>query len=145
MRWPNTTSNPRRRQGDRPQRSPTRHWQTTTHICTREKPPRTSFFAANGFPGPPDHNGVVDALRKIGDPGAAAALLDYLKDAKTDDLTRPLAIDGGVAQATEFRGKAGMEMPDRILVQQRPVIIGLLSPVELPVHFGAALDVICDL
>lgn len=62
-------------------------------VAQLKKQARTSFFAPNGFPGPPDHNGIVDALRKIGDPGAAAPLLDYLKDEKTDDLTRPLAID----------------------------------------------------
>ena len=57
------------------------------------KPARTSFFAPNGVPGPPDHNGVLDALRKIGDPSAADTVLTYLKDPKTDDLTRPIAID----------------------------------------------------
>jgi hypothetical protein len=62
-------------------------------VAQLRKPPRTSFFAPNGFPGPPDHNGIVDALRKIGDPSAADAVLAYLKDPKTDDLTRPIAID----------------------------------------------------
>ena len=58
-----------------------------------KKPARTSFFAPNGVPGPPDHNGVLDALRKIGDVSAADTVLTYLKDPKTDDLTRPIAID----------------------------------------------------
>jgi len=58
-----------------------------------KKPARTSFFAPSGVPGPPDHNGILDALRKIGDPSAAEAVLEYLKDPKTDDMTRPIAID----------------------------------------------------
>lgn len=58
-----------------------------------KKPARTSFFAPNGVPGPPDHNGILDALRKISDPSAADTVLAYLKDPKTDDLTRPIAID----------------------------------------------------
>ncbi len=62
-------------------------------IAQLGKPARTSFFAPSGVPGPPDHNGVLDALRKIGDPSAAPAVLTYLKDPKTDDLTRPIAID----------------------------------------------------
>ncbi|HWM87492.1 MAG TPA: hypothetical protein VNO33_16680, partial [Kofleriaceae bacterium] len=57
------------------------------------KPARTAFFDASDVPGPPDHNGVLDALRKIADPAAADAVLAYLKDPKTDDLTRPIAID----------------------------------------------------
>jgi HEAT repeat protein len=58
-----------------------------------DKPARTSFFTPSEVPGPPDHNGILDALRKIGDPAAADAVLSYLKDPKTDDLTRPIGID----------------------------------------------------
>jgi HEAT repeat protein len=62
-------------------------------IAQLQKPARTSFFAPSGVPGPPDHNGILDALRKIGDPDAAGPVLSYLKEPKTDDLTRPIAID----------------------------------------------------
>jgi PBS lyase HEAT-like repeat len=58
-----------------------------------QKPSRTAFFEPKGVPGPPDHHGVLDALRKIGDASAADAVLSYLKDPQTDDLTRPIAID----------------------------------------------------
>jgi HEAT repeat protein len=57
------------------------------------RPSRTAFFEAGGVPGPPDHNGVLDALRQIGDPSSADAVLRYLQDPKTDDIVRPIAID----------------------------------------------------
>jgi hypothetical protein len=62
-------------------------------IAQLKKPARTSSFSPKGVPGPPDHNGILDALRKIGEPSAAETVLSYLKDPKTDDLTRPIAID----------------------------------------------------
>jgi HEAT repeat protein len=40
------------------------------------------------------HAGILDALRRIGDPSAADAVYDYMTDEKTDDfLLRPLAMD----------------------------------------------------
>ena len=40
------------------------------------------------------HAGVLDALRRIGDPSAADAVYDYMIDEKTDDfLLRPMAMD----------------------------------------------------
>jgi HEAT repeat protein len=59
-----------------------------------KRPARTSYFGQGGVPGPPDHNGILDALRKIGDPSAADVVHAYMKDPKTDDVfVRPLAID----------------------------------------------------
>ncbi len=59
-----------------------------------KRPARTSFFGPGGVPGPPDHNGILDALRKINDPSAAEIVSTYMKDPKTDDVfVRPLAID----------------------------------------------------
>jgi len=59
-----------------------------------KKPARTSFFGPGGVPGPPDHNGILDALRKINDPSAAEVVAAYMKDEKTDDVfVRPIAID----------------------------------------------------
>jgi len=59
-----------------------------------KKKSRTSFFGPGGVPGPPDHNGILDALRKINDPSAAEVVSTYMRDAKTDDVfVRPLAID----------------------------------------------------
>jgi HEAT repeat protein len=51
------------------------------------------------------HAGVLDALRRIGDPSAADAVYDYMIDEKTDDfLLRPMAMDVYSALATD--GKA---------------------------------------
>ena len=59
-----------------------------------KKPAKTSFFGPGGVPGSPDHTGVLDALRKIGDESAAPAVLAVMEDEKTDDVfVRPQAID----------------------------------------------------
>lgn len=63
-------------------------------VAALKKPAKTSFFAANGAPGPPDHNGILDALRKIGQSSAADDVLTLAKDPKIDDVfERPIAID----------------------------------------------------
>lgn len=55
---------------------------------------QTSYFSPKGVPGPPDHNGVLDALRKIGDAKATDVVGNYMKAEGTDDVfVRPLAID----------------------------------------------------
>jgi HEAT repeat protein len=57
-------------------------------------PSRVSYFdPRTGAPGPPDHNGVLDALRKISDPSTAGAVLSYARDSGTDDEVRPIAYD----------------------------------------------------
>ena len=59
-----------------------------------KKPAKTSFFGPGGVPGSPDHTGVLDALRKIGDESASESVLAIMKDEKTDDVfVRPQAID----------------------------------------------------
>src|SRR5690606_39214577 len=81
-----------------------------TLIDALKKPERTSFFGAGGVPGPPDHNGVLDALRKIGDPKAADVVLTYMQDEKTDDVfVRPLAIDVYSMLARDSRGMDYLE------------------------------------
>jgi HEAT repeat protein len=62
-------------------------------VAQLARPSRTAYFEPKGVPGPPDHNGVLDALRQIGDPSSAEAVLRYVEDPKTDDLLRPIAID----------------------------------------------------
>jgi hypothetical protein len=55
---------------------------------------KVSYFdEKTGAPGPPTHNAILDALKKIGEPSAASAVWAYASDAKTDDATRPFAID----------------------------------------------------
>jgi hypothetical protein len=55
---------------------------------------RVSYYdEKTGAPGPPTHNAILDALKKIGDPSAANAVWAYASDAKTDDAVRPFAID----------------------------------------------------
>ena len=53
----------------------------------------TSFYAPNGNQGPSDHAGIVDALRKIGDPKTADEMFAYAKAPSTDDLLRPIVFD----------------------------------------------------
>ena len=55
--------------------------------------PKVAFFDPSGAPGPYDHAAVLTALRKIGDPGTASAVLAYAADSKTDNQLRPIAID----------------------------------------------------
>lgn len=55
--------------------------------------PKVAFFDPSGAPGPYDHAAVLDALRKIGDPGTANAVLAYAASDKTDNQVRPIAID----------------------------------------------------
>ena len=55
--------------------------------------PKVSFFDPSGAPGPYDHAAVLDALRKIGDPATANAVLAYAQSGKTDNQVRPIAID----------------------------------------------------
>jgi hypothetical protein len=58
------------------------------------KPGKVSFFdPGSGAPGPSSHTAILDALRQIGDPGAADAVLAYVRDPATDDEVRPIAID----------------------------------------------------
>jgi HEAT repeat protein len=55
---------------------------------------QVSFFdPRTGAPGPPDHSGILDALKKIRDPSTAGEVLGYARDSGTDDEVRPLAYD----------------------------------------------------
>lgn len=57
-------------------------------------PPRVSYFnERTGEPGPPTHNAILDALKRIGDPGTANEVWAYATNPKTDDATRPFAVD----------------------------------------------------
>jgi HEAT repeat protein len=50
------------------------------------------------------HAGILDALRRIGDPSAADPIYDYMIDPKTDDfLLRPLAMDVYSTLATDTK------------------------------------------
>ena len=63
-------------------------------LATLKKKPQVAFFdPKTGAPGPPDHAAVLNALRLIGDPKAAAGVLAYVKNPATDDLVRPVATD----------------------------------------------------
>jgi HEAT repeat protein len=74
-------------------------------IAALKRPARTSFFGPGGVPGPPDHNGVLDALRKIGDGKATEVVLSYMRDEKTDDVfVRPIAIDVYSMLARDAKG-----------------------------------------
>jgi HEAT repeat protein len=81
-------------------------------IAQLDKPARTSYFERNEAPGPPDHDAVLNALRKIGDPSAADAVLSYFKDPKTDDLLRPVAMDvySMITRDTKALGNLASEM-----------------------------------
>src|SRR5262249_30699463 len=56
--------------------------------------PKVAFFdERSGAPGPSTHDGILGALREIGDPTAAPAVKAYMLDPKTYDGIRPTAID----------------------------------------------------
>jgi hypothetical protein len=63
-------------------------------VAALKDPPRTAFFdPETGAAGPPTHNGILDALRIIGDPKSAEAVYEFWSNPATDDALRPLAID----------------------------------------------------
>lgn len=56
--------------------------------------PRVSYFnERTGEPGPPTHNAILDALKRIGDPSTAGEVWAYATAKTTDDATRPFAVD----------------------------------------------------
>lgn len=64
-------------------------------LAELKKPPRTIFRDPNGVDSfTTHHNGILDALRRIGDPSAAEPVYEYMIAKTTDDVAaRPLAID----------------------------------------------------
>lgn len=72
--------------------------------------PKVAFFnPKTGAPGPPDHQGILDALKKIGDEATADDVLAYAKDKGTDDQTRPIAYDVYSMLATDRKGLSYLE------------------------------------
>jgi hypothetical protein len=58
------------------------------------RPGRVAFYdMATGNKGPSSHTAVLDALRKIGDPSSAAAVLAVAKDTTNDPTLRSIAVD----------------------------------------------------
>jgi len=56
--------------------------------------PRIAFYdEKSGAPGPSTHEAALEALRRIGDPAAAAEVKAYFTNPKTDDGIRPFAMD----------------------------------------------------
>lgn len=70
------------------------------------KPPLVSFYNPDTEEeGPPNHTAILDALRKIGDPSAAPAVLEYMQKPNIKPVAQPLAID---AYSFLTRDKKGM-------------------------------------
>jgi HEAT repeat protein len=67
-----------------------------------------AFFQPNGAPGPTQHTAILDALRKINDPKAAAAVRAYWQDPNTDDMVRPMGIDVYSTLATDTEALAAL-------------------------------------
>jgi hypothetical protein len=73
-----------------------------------KRPLRPAYFS-DWNAGPPAHNAILDALRKIGDPAAADAVLALVANPKADERLRPVAAtvygfvsrDGGEKVGTE--------------------------------------------
>jgi len=60
-------------------------------IAALKKDPKPAYYS-QWNPGPPAHNAILDALRKIGDPRSAQAVLDLWANPKTDQNLRAFAI-----------------------------------------------------
>jgi hypothetical protein len=74
-------------------------------VAALGKPGKVSFFdPSSGMPGPLSHTAILDALRTIGDPSSADAVLAYARDPNTDDTVRPIAIDVYSMLATDNKG-----------------------------------------
>jgi HEAT repeat protein len=84
-------------------------------VAELNEPGKIAFFdPRTGQPGPTDHQAVLDALRKIGDPSAAGTVLAYVKNTSTDDAVRPMAIDvfSFLARGTEGMDWLAAQMKD---------------------------------
>jgi len=60
-------------------------------------------------PGPPAQNAVIDALRKIGDPSAADAILKIVADPKADEQLKPVAAGAYGFISVDGSEKAGSD------------------------------------
>jgi HEAT repeat protein len=83
--------------------------------------PKVAFFDPSGAPGPYDHAAVLDALRKIGDPSTASAVLSYARSGNTDNQVRPIAIDVYSMLAS---GREGLGFLSEIVEGKGDVVAG---------------------
>lgn len=60
-------------------------------LLTALKRPQKPAYFSDWNAGPPAHNAILDALRKIGDPKSAQAVLNIFADPKADERLRPVA------------------------------------------------------
>lgn len=82
-------------------------------VAALKRPLKPAYFS-DWNAGPPAHNAILDALRKIGDPGAADAVLAVWGDPKGDERLRPVAaavygfvsVDG----SEKLGGKSGLQL-----------------------------------
>jgi hypothetical protein len=70
------------------------------------RPAKPAYFQ-NFNPSPPAQNAILDALRKIGDPSAASAVLALAANPKTDEQLRPVATSVYGFVSTDGSEKAG--------------------------------------
>jgi len=63
-------------------------------LTNKKKGPMPAFFSADGVPGPPQHQAIFMALKKIGaDEKTADAVMAYIRAADTDEYLVPIAMD----------------------------------------------------
>lgn len=112
-------------------------------LTNKQKGPMPAFFSPDGVPGPPQHQAIFMALKKIGaDENTAAAVMNYIRAADTDEYLVPIAMDtySYLTRSTEGlkffenimleranrEGKDPKKSPDGDIDPQQKVVAGLV-------------------